>query len=110
DDYQIAVIRPGEQSNKSRIEKSYELNEALTSPRRDGLATANRDKAFNSRIDFGVNVADHRLRRFVPPALACGFAQPASIFRLAERESLCESPHAAQDPDNGRLFRQPGKR
>ncbi|MEY2531516.1 MAG: hypothetical protein QOI96_1601, partial [Verrucomicrobiota bacterium] len=48
---------------------------------------ANRDEA--------LNVANHRLRRFVPPA-PCGVALPALVFRLAEWESLCESPHAAQ--------------
>src|SRR4029078_8564757 len=96
-------------ANWSRSENGLELHEALTSPTGDEFATANRDEALNSRMYFGVNVANHRLRRFVPPA-PCGVALPALVFRLAEWESLCESPHAAQGQDNGRPFRKRGKK
>src|SRR4029077_8848151 len=88
-------------ANWSRSEKGLELHEALTSPTGDGFATANRDEA--------LNVANHRLRRFVTPA-PCGVALPALVFRLAEWESLCESPHAAQGQGNGRPSRQRGKK
>src|SRR5215467_12936100 len=109
DVFHRAINWPEDLANWSRSEKGLELHEALTSPTGDGLATANPGEALNSRMYFGVNVAHHRLGRFVPPARSCGVALPALVFRLAEWESLCESPHAAQDQGSGRPFRQRGK-
>jgi len=80
-------------ANCSRGEESLELHEALTCPQRDGFAAAIHGDVFNG--------ARHWLGRFVPPAQACAFALPALFFPLALRESLCESPHAAQDLDSG---------
>src|SRR5204862_5834569 len=80
-------------ANCSRGEESLELHEALTCPQWDRFIAANQADVFNG--------ARHWLRRFVPPAWSCEFSLPALCFRLALRESLCESPHAAQDLDSG---------
>src|SRR6266480_5475217 len=93
DIFHRAIKCPDDLANWSRGEKSLELHEALTCPQWDGFAAANHGEVFNG--------ATHWLRRFVPPVWPCEFALPALFFRLALRESLCESPHAAQDLDSG---------
>src|SRR4029077_13877509 len=93
DVFHRAINWPDDFANWSRGEESPELHEALISPLQDGFAAATWDEAFN-----GVR---HWLRGFVPPTHSCGLALSASFFPLAPRESLCESPHAAQDLDSG---------
>src|SRR5262249_23052695 len=92
DVFHWAIKWPDDLANWSRAEESLELHEVL----------ASRNEAFN-----GVR---HWLRRFFPPTRSCGLALPAAVFRLAAREPPCESPHAAQDQDNGRPSPQDGKR
>src|SRR5205814_10197849 len=92
DVFHRAIKCPDDLANCSRGEKSLELHEALTCPQRDRFAAANHGEVFNC--------ARHWLRRLVPPVRSYGFV-PALFFPLAVRESLCESPHAAQDLDSG---------
>src|SRR5947209_2899698 len=92
DVFHRAIKWPDDLANWSRGEESLELHEALTFP----------NEAFNG--------AKHWLRRSVPPKQVCGFALPAAFFPLAPRESLCESPHAAQDQDSGQLSPRAGQR
>src|ERR1043166_9652337 len=92
DVFHWAIKWPDDLANWSRREESLELHEVSPS----------RDEAFN-----GVR---HWLRRFVPPTQSCALALPAAVFRVAAREAPCESPHAAQDQDSGRLSPQDGKR
>src|SRR4029077_7445152 len=102
DVFHRAINWPDDFANWSRGEESLELHEALTSPPQDGFAAATCGEAFNG--------ARHWLRRFVLPTHSCGHALLAPFFRLAPRESLCESPHAAQDLNSGRLFPRAGQR
>src|ERR687887_123336 len=102
DAFHRAIKCADDLANWSRVEKSLELHEVSTCPQRDGFAAANHGEVFNG--------AKHWLRRFVLPAEPCVFALPASFFRLALRESLCESPHAAQDRGSERPFQPPGKK
>ncbi len=102
DVFHRAIRCPDDLANCSRGEESLELHEALTCPQWDGFAAANHGEVFNG--------ATHWLRRFVPPAGSCEPVLPALFFRLAVRESLCESPHAAQDLDSGPPFPRPGKK
>src|SRR5262249_54538298 len=102
DAFHRAIKCPDDLANWSRREKSLELHEASTRPQPSDFAAANRGEMFNC--------GKHWLRRFVPPVQSCEFALPASFFRLALRESLCESPHAAQDRDSGQPFPPPGKK
>src|SRR6516165_8362352 len=83
DVFHRAIKWPDDLANWSRGKENLELHEALTFP----------NEAFNG--------AKHWLRRLVLSAV---------FFPLAPRESLCESPHAAQDLDSGQLSRRAGQR
>src|SRR5262249_49181801 len=96
DVFHLAIKWADDLANWSRVEKGLELHESLIRPPQDGFAAANWGKAFNGAM--------HWSRRLVPPTHSCELALPAAVFPRAAGESLCESPHAAQDPNSGRLF------
>src|SRR6266853_207326 len=102
DIFHLAIKWADHLANWSRVEKRLELHKALIHPPQDGFAAASWGVAFNG--------ATHWLRRLVPPTQFCELALPAAVFRRVAGESLCESPHAAQDPNSGRLSPPDAKR